>query len=500
MRAFTLAAGLLAPVAALAQPPATTSRPPAAWQRVVRTHLSNVVAVALLPNGGAVVAGTMPGGDVDGEGQPRNQRVVTKWSASGQLLWSQRMDFARQLAVVGPHVYVVGYRSWGMYPPPYFPQLPIGDTAIVSRARREGTVGFIVKLLDLGSRNRVVWVKQVAERNYTPLTLNTLVAQGGNLYVGGNFHNGPLHLDALTLTDDEQRGKHSDPNSYEGFVAKLVDEGRSARFAWTEVIDGEEGDNGSCEQVQSLQVQDSAVYVAGTFTGRWLAIGRWRTAKPEQPARWRGYPDESLAHTFVAKLLDRGTRSHLAWARLLAGPNEPTALAVSGPHVYLAGRLRAACIFDSLPPVGPWAGRDSAALFLARLRDLGSAARFAWVGHAGDSGVYELNTLAAQGAALYLGGRFPTALAGAFAPGSSPRVACLAKLLDASPAWHMAWAQPADSAGGVEAVAAVALQGPTLLAGGGNRLAWCPLAGAAPVGAPAPAAAPRKPWWRRRAR
>ena len=492
-RFLLLTASLLANALALTQSSTAAAPPPlplAVWPQVVRTHLRSVVALAPLPGGGAVVVGTMPGGDIDGEGQPRNQGVVTKWSAAGRLLWTQRMDFARQVAVVGPHVYVLGYRGWGMYPPGYFPRLPLGDTAIVSRARREGTVGFVVKLLDEGNRSRVVWVKQIAERNYTPLALTALAVRGSSLYVGGHFHNGPLHLDGLTLAHPGEQGEHADMNSYDGFVAKLEDEGASARFVWAHAVDGEQGDYGSHDQVLHLQVQDSAVFVAGTFQGRSLTIGPLRMTKPDRPDRWRGYPDESLTHTFVAKLLDRGSRSHVAWGRLLAGPNEPTALAVQNSQVYLAGRLRASCAFDSLR-VDHRGERDSATLFLAQLDDHGPSARFAWVGHAGDSGVYELNALVAHGPALYLGGRFPVSLAGVLATGAAPRVASVLKLLNPGTTPQLAWALPADSARGPQCVRALAAHGPVLLAGGDRRLAWGPMPEALPTDPLTPAAKAR---------
>ena len=121
-------------------------------------------------------------------------------------------------------------------------------------------------------------------------------------------------------------------------VAKLLDAGASASFAWAVALGGMSDD-----RTQALVVRGASAYVAGYFAN--AATFGSTNLLSKGSFDW-----------FVTKLTDTGTAATVAWAQQAGGPDVDYALglAVAGTNVYVCGSAEPPAAFGpiSLPGTG----------------------------------------------------------------------------------------------------------------------------------------------------
>jgi len=197
----------------------------------------------------------------------------------------------------------------------------------------------------------------------------------GNVFVGGYF-SGTLSLSSLTLTG---RG------SADAFVAKWSPTINS--FVWVQPFG-----NAGQDEIFALAVSGNSVYVAGDFS----------TSAAFGPTTLTSV---GLTDAFVAKLVDAGNSSTVAWAQRMggAGFDAGTALAVNGASVYVGGSYT-----DSAADFGPYnlANLGNTDGFIAKLADAGPTASFAWAQGLGGAVSDRVLGLAVVGSTVYATGYF----------------------------------------------------------------------------------------------
>ncbi|MFD2718942.1 T9SS type A sorting domain-containing protein [Hymenobacter monticola] len=223
-----------------------------------------------------------------------------------------------------------------------------------------------------------VWAKQV--RGTTYVQPDRLVSSGGSLYVAGRFYY-TATFDNTSLTAAGTNGANADV-----FVAKLLDGGGTASWAWAVRAGGSGNDIAT-----GLAVNGPNVYATGSFAGT-AAFGATALTSA-------GDTDG-----FVAKLLDAGTAASFGWVLSIGstGSDFSNALAVSGTALYLAGGFSGAVGFGSTVLTS-----TNFDMFVAKLTDAGSAASFNWaLAVGGASSLVNPSDLAVGGGNVYVTGRF----------------------------------------------------------------------------------------------
>jgi hypothetical protein len=334
---------------------------------------------------------------------------------------------------------------------------------------------------------------------------NAIVADGTSIYVAGNIYSTTAGFGAITL---------SNAGRTDAFVAKLVDAGSSASFAWAQRAGGPGDDFATAVAVNGTSVYLGGSFGAGAaqlgglaltgpgggdaFVAKLLDTGSTGSFAWAQSAGSPGYDGVSalavgsggalfasgliagpaatfgstvLSHgnsydLFVTKLTDAGVTGGFVWAQTSGGPGTKSAdaLAVRGGNVYIAGSFFGATTIGGTPltSIGNYD------VYVAKLTDGGAGAAFAWAVRAGGAGYDAAYALALSGNSLYVGGTFDgvqadfgsTTLAGA--GGSDVYVA---KLVDAGPGAGFAWAQRAGGSG-YDYVGGVALSSNGVYVGG----------------------------------
>lgn len=268
---------------------------------------------------------------------------------------------------------------------------------------------------------QLLWVQQAGGPGQDYIQPTALAVEGASIYVGGHFQ-GTVQFGSLSLTNVNAAGEQGD-----GFVAKLTQAGAAATFAWVQAVAGAGED-----QVTALAVQGSNLYVTGRFTGT---------------AQFGPFPQSSAggSDAFVAKITDDGTAAHFTW--VLAGGSRNldygSALALSGPNVYVAGTFGGLATWGDLSrQSGGWVDG-----FIAKVVDAGSTATFTWVQQVGGADLdhAQVTALAVRESAVYVAGSFDgwahlgtTSLQ---SRGSSDLF--VGKLADAGATSSFQWAQPA---------------------------------------------------------
>jgi hypothetical protein len=300
---------------------------------------------------------------------------LTDAGSSGRFVWAQlaggtRSDIPTSLAVSGPNVYVAGNTE--------SPTADFGSTHL--RNTNPAYVGgtFVAKLIDAGPTGSFAWAQLAGTGNYDVTT--ALAVSGANVYLAGSFSGlnaafGPYTLNA--------------PMYHDGFVAKLIDAGPTGSFAWVQQL----GD-ASDEFAMALAVNGPSVYVAGSFSGPMLTVGSTTLTSA-------GNQD-----VFVVKLTDAGAASSVAWAQQAGGTNRdvPSALAVSGTSVYVAGAFASPTVPFGSTTLAKASGGSYYNLFVAQLADAGPSGRFAWAQQAGGLGGAGASALAISGTTVYVAG------------------------------------------------------------------------------------------------
>jgi hypothetical protein len=251
-----------------------------------------------------------------------------------------------------------------------------------------------------------------ATTTYSKVTATAITAEG-DVYVGGYFF-GPARFRDTTLTSTRL---------FDVFVAKWS--AASQHFTWVQQAGGS-----GYDYLTALAVNGPNVYVTGTFQDT-ATFG---------PVALTSSSD-GLDQTFVAKLVDEGSRAHFVWAQQGGGPlgSLARALAVNGPNVYVAGNYSLSATFGSTTLGGNGNG------FVAKLVDAGPTASFEWAQGVAVGGG-RITQLVAQGSTVYLGGFFFSI--GYFSPyvleASSHDYAdgFVAKLTDSGSSCQFTWVQP----------------------------------------------------------
>ena len=366
---------------------------------------------------------------------------VAKWlSASGTYAWAVQAGGSiypaqngNPIPVVasGGNVYLAGTFS--------SPTATFGPTTLTNA--NPGVAYaldmFVAKIVDAGTSAHFAWALGASAFDVEP---NALAVSGGNVYVGGIYGGLTAHFGTIALTNGQ---------NFSAYVAKIADAGASASFGWAQGM----GSN-SQDEVLGLAASGTALYVAsrtyfstptvfgspgpvapcvsvvrltdngpGT-TFNWLAAARglipntfYNSLSLYAPLVLNGsnlylagtYTNQATIGSttlpggsnavslFVARLTDSGPAGTFAWATAATGPStsfvRPTALAVTGSNVYVAGFFQGAPVsFGSTRLATNDPNPNKPDVFVARLTDTGTAGAFAWARSAGAVGSYEAAT------------------------------------------------------------------------------------------------------------
>jgi hypothetical protein len=261
----------------------------------------------------------------------------------------------------------------------------------------------------------------------------TAVDTQGNVLVAGAFQ-GTMRLGSTTLTS---------VGDYDIFVAKWSP--ASQDFVWAQRAGG-----AGFEQAMAVAVTSAGVYVTGQFISSTATFGSTSLTNASS----------SNSDVFVAKLTDAGSTASFAWAQRAggAGYEIATAVAADGSNVFLAGSFSGtSASFGSTVLTG----ESENAVFIAKLRDEGTAASFTWAQQAGGaagSGYPYAQALAVSGNNVYIAGSFSgvVGFGSTSLTGMGPNTADIfvARLTDAGSTASFAWAR---QAGGTSEDAATAL-------------------------------------------
>ncbi|MDO7852383.1 T9SS type A sorting domain-containing protein [Hymenobacter convexus] len=362
---------------------------------------------------------------------------VAKFSpATNQFVWAQRaggtgLDGAEKLAVSGNSVYVTGFYN--------SPTVDFGATTLTNAGNSDV---YVAKLTDTGSFG---WALRAGSSGVD--FASALVVSGTSVYVAGYFEAPTVRFGTTTLTS---------AGTMDVFVTKLTDAGPTASFVWAQRAGGADSDLGTV-----LAVSGANVYVAGYTSSRTAGFG---------PVTLTNASNAATTDLFVAKLTDAGPTGSFVWAQRAGGAlnDFATALAVSGPNVYVGGYFvspTAAFGATTLTNVGPSGSYDA---YVAKLTDAGTSGRFDWTQQVGSTGAESVGELAVSGSSVYVVGSFSTSVSFGSTTLTNGGTGDLfvARLLDAGSTSSFAWAQQGGGSSGYKGAAAVALSGTNVYVAG----------------------------------
>jgi len=307
--------------------------------------------------------------------------------------------------------------------------------------------------------NSFVWVQQAGSAEADEA--RALAVSGNAVYVTGTFYGATASFGNLALPN-------SAPGNADVFVAKLVDAGTTASFAWVQGVGGS-----ASEQVGGLAAAGATVYVTGNFTSPTASFGNLALSTVGGGTT-----------LFVAKLLDAGSSASFVWTQRAGSsgssftPNTfAYSLALNGSNLYIAGYFDGATIdFGGTTLANANGVGGNSDIFVAKLADAGSTGSFVWALRAGGVGTAYFGegayALAVQGNALYITGGFDSATATfggiTLTNAGTTRDIFVAKLTDAGSTGSFVWAQRAGSTAD-EVGTGLALSGSSVLVGGSYR-------------------------------
>ena len=331
-------------------------------------------------------------------------------------------------------------------------------------------------LTSAGGSDVFVGKWNVANRNFTwaqraggavnDLALSVKVS-GANVYVAGVFVTAAT-FGSINVTS---------AGASDGFVAKLVDAGATATFAWVLPVGGLNEDRAT-----AVAVNGTNVYLSGTFRSQTATLGSLTLTNPTAGATTPG-----VAHVFLTKVTDAGTSASFGWARGFGGAaadDQAADLAVNGANVYLAGDFTGTLNLGATTLTSS-GSRDA---YILKFVDAGATTSLGWAKSSVGGSVDAATALAVSGASVYVAGYFG-GLAIFDANGvvsAGPTNVFIAKLTDAGPSSTFTWVQQGGGTA-TDAALAVAVSGPSVFVAGGfasssASFGATSLANAGPVG------------------
>lgn len=362
---------------------------------------------------------------------------VAKWEReSNRFAWAKQAggsgtDIGMAIARSGADIYITGLFSAS--------NASFGATTLHNTISATDDL-FVAKLTDTGLDATFSWARQVGSSGYE--SGYAIAVNGTNVYVTGTFTSPTLTIGATTLTNFGP----AEPQTTNGFVFKLTDGGISCAFDWTQLFTG-------ISYPTALAAQGANVYVTGYFSGA-LGVG---SAKLTAAA----YYD-----VFVAKIADQGASSTWTWVKQAGSPSatQATAIAVSGPNIYLTGYFYATARFGTAS-VSSAGGSD---IFVAKLTDSGANSAFNWAAAGGGVDIDEAYGITLAGSDVYVCGAIgsPAATFGTTSlthAGNNyfSRDGFVAHLTDAGASSSFTWAK-AMGGNGNDGIYAIVLSGLTL--------------------------------------
>jgi hypothetical protein len=311
---------------------------------------------------------------------PAGALFVAKWNPRlARFMWTQQADESSQamvtaIAVQGPNVYVLA-SLWG-------DTIRLGHTVLATTGSVVKGSYFVAKLLDEGTQAHFSWARPVAESATDEARVEALAVQGADVFVAGNFR------DSTTVFGSKMLHASKDGDL---FVAKLTDEGSTARLQWVQ-----QGGPAATKYVGALAVRGKAIYVAGTLPKATSWFGANVVLKAGQ------------RNAYVAKLLDQKTTASWVWAQRIgsADNNHVDAIVVQGTRLYVAGNYYR---YGQDKPVTPdstqLGGDGSGDIFITKVADTGPAGKLVWATRAGGARMEYASAIAVQGKSLYVAGR-----------------------------------------------------------------------------------------------
>ncbi|MDB5267731.1 MAG: hypothetical protein JWP58_771 [Hymenobacter sp.] len=240
---------------------------------------------------------------------------------------------------------------------------------------------FIAKIADTSANPGFVWAQSV---NGSLSNTHHLAAAGSAVYWAGSIGR-PSTFDNITLS----------PQGSDMVVAKLVDAGASASYAWA-VLGGGTGSKGA----YSLALNGSSIYVAGVYNSAQAQFGGTvltnASPGPGTGLFWR--------EGFVAKLTEGGGSAQFNWAQPLAVTTDrlyPICLVSQGTSIYAAGYFQGTLTAAGTPPLTGAGNNDG---YVARLTDAGASGRFDWTRQIGGTETDDANGVTFAGNTVYVAG------------------------------------------------------------------------------------------------
>ncbi|MDQ2771200.1 MAG: T9SS type A sorting domain-containing protein [Bacteroidota bacterium] len=446
------AAGLLLLLLLLLAGPGARAQTPA-WQSAMalsQTSGSTSLVRALTSDAGGSIyltgafTGTVTFGSATLTSAGGKDVFIAKWDlANTRFVWAQRAggtsdDEAFAVAVAGGNIYLTGAFNSDT--------ALFGTTTLTNNSPGANQADvFVAKLTDVGSTAGFVW-GQRAGGTGSELALSMAV-RGANVYIAGQFNSIAATFGAQVLPNA------GNSLSTDAFVAKLIDAGTTASFAWTQRAGGADNDRG-----QFLDVAGTSVYVGGYFNGTAADFGSTLLSSAGQ------------TDAFVSKLTDAGTTSSFVWTQQLGstGFDAVSSLLVNGNTLYVGGTFSNTVRFGgtTLNAVG---ATDA---FVTKLIDAGATSAFVWAASAGGTGTEGVSALALQGSSLLVAGLFssPSLPFGGTtllnnSAGSTNDI-FIAKLADAGSTSHFEWAAQHASTQNYDYATSLVVRGTTVYAAG----------------------------------
>ncbi|UOQ73193.1 hypothetical protein [Hymenobacter cellulosilyticus] len=211
-----------------------------------------------------------------------------------------------------------------------------------------------------------------------------ITVSGNDIYIAGQFASPTITFGSIMLSST------SVDYTTDGFVAKLTQQGGTARFVWAERIGGTRG-----QYITAVACAGTSVYVAGYTDGPTAQFGAFTFQNASS--------DTYTTDAFVAKLTDAGNAASFTWVQYLGGTDfdQADALVAEGNSVYLVVSSSSPAFAIGNTVFSSAGGSD---IFVVRLADAWATSTITWTRQLGGTGADQARALTLSGDNLYLAG------------------------------------------------------------------------------------------------